>query len=77
MWRHINERKAVDGVVQVRIDAQRCQGHGRCVLIAPQVFELDQAGLSHVSTDEVSDIDLADVREAVISCPEQAISLSE
>ncbi|MGH3250447.1 MAG: ferredoxin [Trebonia sp.] len=26
------------------IDTIRCQGHGRCVIIAPDVFDVDDSG---------------------------------
>ncbi len=56
------------------IDRDRCQGHGRCALIAPEVFDVDDAGLGEVLVDPVPEAAVADVREAVLSCPESAIS---
>lgn len=62
---------------RVSIDSEKCQGHGRCALIAAQVFDVDDLGKGYVLVDRVSDVDLAEVREAALSCPENAIEISE
>lgn len=61
---------------QVAIDGAKCQGHGRCALIAPDVFDVDDSGLGWVLVDEVPPDLAADVQEAVMSCPEGAITFS-
>lgn len=60
---------------QVSIDPNKCQGHGRCVLIAPDYFDIDDTGFGVVLRAEVSEADKADIDEAVLSCPENAIIL--
>jgi ferredoxin len=62
---------------QVSVDSERCQGHGRCALIAPQIFDLDDEGSAIVISGVEAEAALADVREAVRSCPERAIVLAE
>lgn len=64
--------------MKVRVDQERCQGHTLCAMIAPKMFELDDIDghSSAVSEDVPVDQETA-VREAVRSCPEQAISISE
>ena len=57
------------------IDGDKCQGHGRCALIAPDVFDVDDYGHGLVLVDDVAAADQEDVREAVLCCPEQAISV--
>jgi ferredoxin len=64
-----------DRAVRVRIDAGRCQGHGRCVLIAPDYFDVDGTGFGRVLLETVAEADLADLREAQHCCPEGAIRL--
>ncbi|HSB54176.1 MAG TPA: patatin-like phospholipase family protein [Gemmatimonadales bacterium] len=58
--------------VQIRVDSERCIGCGSCVMHAPWVFELDQAGKAHViqAVQAWSPIDGAYVR----NCPTYAIS---
>jgi ferredoxin len=63
-------------MVRASIDEGRCQGHGRCALIAPDVFDVDDLGKGAVLVGEVPAADLADVEEAALSCPEDAIRLA-
>ena len=64
--------------MKVHVDPERCQGHTRCAMIAPEVFELDDIdGHSSPVGENVPAGQEAKVREAVRSCPEQAISITE
>ena len=64
--------------MKVRVDPDRCQGHTLCAMIAPEVFELsDIDGHSSAVSEDVPADQEANVREAVLSCPERAITLSE
>jgi ferredoxin len=60
---------------RVAIDPGKCQGHGRCVLIAPAYFDMDDSGFGVVLRDRVDDADGADIDKAVLSCPEHAIAV--
>jgi ferredoxin len=64
--------------MQVRIDPDVCQGHTLCALAAPQVFLLrEEDGHAYVESPEVP-VELEDqVRKAVATCPEGAISIEE
>lgn len=60
------------------VDPERCQGHTLCSMIAPNSFQLsDIDGSSSAVSDVVPDDQLDQVREAVQSCPEQAIILTD
>ena len=59
---------------RIAIDPTKCQGHGRCVLIAPAYFDMDDSGFGMVLRDGVAEADKADIDEAVLSCPEHAIA---
>ncbi|WP_405137835.1 ferredoxin [Nocardia sp. NBC_01388] len=64
--------------MKVRVDPDRCQGHTLCAMIAPKAFELsDIDGHSSAVSEDVPADQEAGVREAVHSCPERAISISE
>ena len=65
------------GVTHVTINGDRCQGHGRCALIAPHLFDVDDSGLGVVLVDRVASTDLADVEEAILTCPENAIAVAD
>jgi ferredoxin len=62
--------------VKVRVDPERCQGHTLCAMIAPHTFQLDDLdGHSSAVHEDVPADQETLVREAVHSCPEQAISI--
>jgi ferredoxin len=58
-----------------RVDRDMCIGSTHCVATAPEVFELDDEGLSRaVHPDAASE---AVLREAAENCPAQAIILED
>jgi ferredoxin len=60
------------------VDATRCQGHARCLVFAPEVFEFDDEGYAFVPQDRCQVDALSDaVRKAVANCPERAIQVME
>ena len=62
--------------MRVWVDSQLCQGHTLCARIAPHSFVLDDIdGSSSAVDDTVPASEQPRVREAVRSCPEQAISI--
>jgi ferredoxin len=65
-------------MVKLRIDTERCQGHGRCYDLAPGLFGEDGEGYGTVLGDGVVPPGaVPDARHAVLSCPEEAIDLIE
>jgi ferredoxin len=64
--------------VKVQIDSERCQGHGRCYDLAPDMFGDDEEGFGQVLGDGVVTADNErEARLAVANCPESAITLVE
>lgn len=64
--------------MRLRIDPERCQGHGRCYDLAPDLFAEDEDGYGTVLNDGLVPPDREDDAElAVANCPEQAISVLE
>ena len=61
--------------MKLHIDADACTGHGRCYVLAPEVFEPDDEGHSIVLHEEVPPEYEAKARLGVDNCPEQAISI--
>lgn len=59
--------------MQVRVDQNKCIGCGLCVSLCPKVFKLGNDGKSHVISKKVVD---CDIKEAIESCPVEAISLT-
>lgn len=63
--------------MKVRVDPDRCEGHGRCATTAPAVFELRDDDLSHVLMDDIPESQREKVKNAVRLCPRQAIEIIE
>jgi ferredoxin len=61
--------------MKLRIDYERCSGHGRCYSVAPELFYDDELGYGQVREQEIDESQRADAERAVATCPEQAISL--
>ncbi|MDC9005765.1 ferredoxin [Mycobacterium marinum] len=62
--------------MKVRVDDQRCRGHGMCLTLCPEVFSLTDDGYAvAIASDVPMELEVA-VREAIQCCPEQAISES-
>ena len=62
--------------MKVRIDSQRCQGHGRCYDLAPAIFGEDEEGYGVVLHDGVVPADAeALAQRAAANCPESAIEV--
>jgi ferredoxin len=55
------------------IDLTRCQGHGRCALINPDLFEVSDDGYGVVLNPTPVGDAFADAERAIGNCPEQAI----
>jgi ferredoxin len=62
--------------MKVHLDRERCQGHGRCYVLAPAVFASDDDGYGLVIDPDVP----AEHEEAAVigagNCPEDAIEVT-
>jgi ferredoxin len=64
--------------VRVRVDAEKCQGHQRCYALAPELFDVDDYGMSTAKNDGVVPAGMEEqARLAVLNCPEYAIDIIE
>jgi ferredoxin len=64
--------------VKVQVDATRCQGHSRCLAVAPELFEVDDYGLSSARGDGIVPEGMEQQgRLAAANCPEHAITVTE
>ena len=63
---------------RVEVDLDLCQGHGMCVVEAPDVFELAKgASTVTILAADVDDAHLAAVKQAVKYCPNAALTLED
>ena len=61
---------------RVVLDLDTCQGYANCVMVAPEVFDLnEQTGVAVLLQEQPDDSQLAAVEEAVRQCPSEAISV--
>ena len=64
--------------MRVHLDAGTCQGHNRCVSLAPEVFVADDIGQAILTVDDELSGDLRHrARLAAANCPEYAISITD
>jgi ferredoxin len=62
--------------VKVSVDDDSCRGHGVCLALCPEVFDLSDGGYAVTLVSEVPAEHEDSVREAAASCPERAITLT-
>ena len=64
--------------MKIRIDADRCQGHQMCAVVAPDVFGSDEYGNAVIlfTGDVPSDLE-ARARRGAGNCPEQAVIIND
>ena len=64
--------------MRIRVDAETCQGHNRCKMIAPDLIDLDGIGLATAANDgQVAPGQEDAARLAIENCPEFAIRIVE
>lgn len=61
--------------MKVRVDAEACEGHGRCYELAPEVFQEDERGHCRIEREDLTPELLAPARLGVANCPEKAIRI--
>jgi ferredoxin len=59
------------------VNEDMCEGHGKCQMSAPEVFELGDDDISRVKLDPVPENLREKVERAARLCPRQAINLIE
>ena len=63
--------------MRVYVDPDLCSGCGPCVDTCPDVFDLNDEGIAIMKVDEVPEEFFEACREAVDSCPSEAIVIEE
>jgi ferredoxin len=63
--------------LRIRVNEDKCQGHNRCFSIAPELFELDDLGMSSATGSGAVPASLESAaRRAEANCPEHAVEVS-
>ena len=64
--------------MRVHVDQQKCQGHNRCAVLAPDLFEVDEMGMASPKGDGVVPAGQEDAAQlAVDNCPEYAVTITQ
>lgn len=63
--------------MKVVVNRDNCIGCGGCEFTCPEVFQLDDEGLSKVICEDFSNIEEEKLTEAIETCPTSAISKEE
>jgi ferredoxin len=62
--------------MRIRLDSEKCQGHGRCYALSPDLFDSDDEGYAVLKLDgEVPPALEHAARLAADNCPEFAIEI--
>ena len=63
--------------MKVVVERDNCIGCGFCEGNCPEVFQLDDEGISSVICDNCDNVDKAKVKETAEGCPTSAIKVEE
>ncbi|MHC4617274.1 MAG: ferredoxin [Planctomycetota bacterium] len=63
--------------MKVHVDPGLCSGSGVCVDTCPQLFEINQQGISTAKMENVPEDLQQECKEAAENCPTQAIAIQE
>jgi ferredoxin len=64
--------------VRVVVNAEVCQGHTLCNMVAPEIFALrEEDGHAYVLVDQLAPEQEPLARKAELGCPERAITVEE
>ena len=63
--------------IRVLVDVEKCCGAGRCVMVAPKVFDQRDDGIVLLLDEQPPPEQQKAVREAVSVCPGAALRLEE
>jgi ferredoxin len=62
--------------LNVHVDPRRCEGHGLCIELAPDLFDINDDDLAIVVDELPEEKHAASLKAAAAACPRQAISVT-
>lgn len=64
--------------MRIHLDSEKCQGHGRCYSLAPDLFDSDDIGNAVVLVSgDLTEEQLRGANLAAANCPEFAIEVGD
>ena len=65
------------GTLRIVVDGTKCDGHGICLLVLPELIALDTWGYASLESDPIDDPKtIASAKRAVHACPAGALALT-
>jgi ferredoxin len=62
--------------MRIRVDPQRCTGHGMCTALAPDIYQINEdTAFNEMGEFAVDDADRSNALRGMSACPEHAISV--
>lgn len=63
--------------MKVVVDRELCQGHGQCVIVAPEIFDIDDDGYAVVNIEWPDEKLQSKLHVAIRRCPAEAIKIED
>ena len=63
--------------MRIYVDSDRCEGHGMCEAVAPQLIQVGDDELARVVVDDVTPELHHVANEAAMLCPKQALRIED
>jgi len=64
--------------MKINYDRERCQGHNRCYMLAPEIFDVDDEGYAVLKIEGELPAELYEKAQLCVdNCPEFAIEFSD
>lgn len=63
--------------MKIEVDFAKCTGLGICESLAPEHFEVNEAGDLVLLKEDISDDELQSIEEAVAGCPTEALRIAK
>ncbi|MET8430580.1 ferredoxin [Nocardia sp. NPDC004860] len=61
----------------VRVNREKCEGYGNCVLACPGVFDIDDGGLVIFDSEAAASASMEDLRRGAYDCPTESIVIED
>lgn len=64
-------------MMRIRIDQDKCTGHGVCEGLAPDIFEVRDDGIAYLLTESLTEDTRPVLEDACDQCPVEALHIEE
>lgn len=61
--------------MQIIVDREKCTGHGRCYVLAPEIYGADDEGYCVLLKTDIPEDQRDEAKRGALNCPEDAITI--